>query len=916
MKKKLSVVIALVLTLALSLAFIGCNNDNIKTDDYGTLTVANVTLAEGEEKALEITFSKPEKAEDIEYTFEGDAIEIKDGKVKALKGGVTVSVKAATAHHNATFTVTVTEDFGTMSVENITAVVGEEKEIKVTFSKPEKAENAEYTFEGDAIEIKDGKVKALKGGATVTVTATTAHHSTTFTVTTVEDYGTLTIADIDGVMEGTTGVDIEYTFSNPAHAEEITYTFDGNDIEIVNGKINVLVGGKTITVTAKTAHHETTFTVTTLIDYGELNFADVYAWVGYPASELDYKFSKPERKETFTYKYDATKLTIDTEKNTVTALAAGDVEVTVESEHFADKFTVHAEQVNKNESCYTVPADFNTRIASKLTEYKNNGNDGKTTLFIGDSFFDERWFWTDFNRTYAGKDALIAGVSSSTTYDWEHFTETFLKNVSPKQVAMHMGTNNVYDDKKSATETVSSLQRMFYLMHEAMPETHIYWFNISQRSYGDNEIATVTAVNSAMKKWAEGRTWFTLIDTSSKLTSEMLRDDVHPKLEYYSVFVNALKDAGVVIEDAPVKQGVGFSAGVYNKEAKTYKLETTARTRAYLMDGAASYDGNFVVSGTVKSSANGNNPWTEFIVNKTPEDNWFGEANALPVSNITFAGNGSSEIWGYKANGKRDSVATVDVNSYTFTVIAYNGSVLFKVNNGVKAYTDADILDTYFGFGAENATLEVSNLSVIISDDVAVRAKYDELAPTPSASIDDITRTVDQSIGQQAWDAEYKGKKLNCNYVISGKLDVTALGDNPHVQFKFEGDGNRILLWDNPGDGSLKLKCAVNGNYDALGNVPDNAKYQKKSNETLTLTWKLVVTNSDAYLYINDELRLVWKNIPGNTLNLSSEHVACKFYDMSAKTLADDKAEYEQIISDMQTTIDAYASNSAGVYRA
>ena len=738
MKKKLSVVIAIILTLALSLAFTGCDNDTSKTEDYGTLTVTNVTLAEGEEKNLEITFSKPEKAEPVEYTFEGDAIEIKDGKVKALKGGVTVAVNAETEHHKANFTVTVTENYGTMSVENITANVGEEKEINVTFSKPEKAEPVEYTFEGDAIEIKDGKIKALKGGETVTVTATTAHHTATFTVTIAEDYGTLTVNDIEGVMEGTTGVDIEYTFSNPAYAEEITYTFDGNDIEIVNGKINVLVGGKTVTVTAKTSHHETTFTVTTLIDYGELNFTDVYAWVGYPASELDYEFSKPERKETFTYKYDATKLTIDAEKNTVKALVAGDVEVTVESEHFADKFTVHAEQVNKNDACYTVPADFNTRIAGKLAEYRNKGNDGHTTLFIGDSFFDERWFWTDFNRTYAGKDALIAGVSSSTTYDWEHFTQTFLKNVSPKQIAMHMGTNNVYDDKKSATETVSSLQRMFYLMHDAMPQTHIYWFNISQRSYGDSEIGIVATVNSTMKKWAANREWITLIDTSSKLTNDMLRDNVHPKLEYYSVFVNALKDAGAVIEDAPA----------------------------------------------------------------------------------------------------------------------------------------------------------------------------------PSASIEDLDRTVDQRINEGAWTAEYKGKILNRNYVISGKIDVTAVGNNPHIHFKFDGDGNRILLWDNPGDGSLKLKCAVNGNYDALGTVPNNAKYQIKSGEKLTLTWKLVVTDNDAYLYINGELRMVWKNIPGNSVNLSSEAVACKFYDMTAKTLADDKAEYEKIISDMKSTIDAYKNNTAGVYRA
>ena len=914
MKKKLSVVIAIILTLALSLAFTGCDNDTSKTEDYGTLTVANVTLAEGEEKNLEITFSKPEKAEPVEYTFEGDAIEIKDGKVKALKGGVTVAVNAETEHHKANFTVTVTENYGTMSVENITANVGEEKEINVTFSKPEKAEPVEYTFEGDAIEIKDGKIKALKGGETVTVTATTAHHTATFTVTIAEDYGTLTVNDIEGVMEGTTGVDIEYTFSNPAYAEEITYTFDGNDIEIVNGKINVLVGGKTVIVTAKTSHHETTFTVTTLIDYGELNFTDVYAWVGYPASELDYEFSKPERKEAFTYKYDATKLTIDAEKNTVKALVAGDVEVTVESEHFADKFTVHAEQVNKNDACYTVPADFNTRIAGKLAEYRNKGNDGHTTLFIGDSFFDERWFWTDFNRTYAGKDALIAGVSSSTTYDWEHFTQTFLKNVSPKQIAMHMGTNNVYDDKKSATETVSSLQRMFYLMHDAMPQTHIYWFNISQRSYGDSEIGIVATVNSAMKKWAANREWITLIDTSSKLTNDMLRDNVHPKLEYYSVFVNALKDAGAVIEDAPVKEGVGFTAGTYNKDAKTFTTSSGTRTGAVLTDGGVAYSGNFAISGTAKiTEQNDGRHFFELLVSGTGNHDWYSNDSALPAANIVFS-DGRSEIWGYRSGGSRDSLSKVDVKAFTFTVIAYNGSVLFKSGSAVKVYTDADIKDTYFSFGAENIQLEVNNLSVTISDDVAIRAKYDQLAPTPSASIDDIERDKGQGVNDQPVNINYKNHDLRKNYVLSGKVDVTDCANNAHLVIGWDTFSDRLLLWDNQSDGNFKVGYAYNG--DHKNDAPSNAIYTKETGKTLTLEWKIVVTNSDAYFYVNGDLRLIWKGIPAKALLITSEHATCKFYDMTAKTLADDKAEYEKIISDMKSTIDAYKNNAAGVYRA
>lgn len=479
---------------------------------------------------------------------------------------------------------------------------------------------------------------------------------------------------------------------------------------------------------------------------------------------------------------------------------------------------------------------------------------------------------------------------------------------------MHMGTNNVYDDKKSATETVSSLQRMFYLMHDAMPQTHIYWFNISQRSYGDSEIGIVATVNTAMKKWAANREWITLIDTSSKLTNDMLRDNVHPKLEYYSVFVNALKDAGAVIEDAPVKEGVGFTAGTYNKDAKTFNLKTNARTRAYLMDGASEYSGNFVVSGTAKTSANGNNPWTEFIINKAPADDWFSAANALPVSNITFASNGNSAIWGYKAAGGRDTLATVDITSYTFTVIAYNGSVLFKVNDSVKVYTDTDIKDTYFGFGTENAELGITNLSVTISDDVAIRAKYDQLAPTPSASIEDIVRTKSQSVGDYPWTAEYKGKTLNRNYVISGKIDITDTSGNPHVGFDFDTYANRILLWDNQTNGQYKVGYAYNG--DHKNDAPANAIYTKETGKTLTLEWKIVVTNSDAYFYVNGDLRLVWKNIPGNSLTLNTQAMDAKFYDMTAKTLADDKAEYEKIISDMQSTIDAYKNNTAGVYRA
>ena len=910
MKKKLSVIIAIMLTFALSFAFAACYEE--PKEQFGTLTIENVTLVEGTEAQLNAVFSDATKAEEITYSFEGNDIEIKNGVVKALLGGVTVSVTAKTEHHEATFTVTTLIDYGTLAVENVNLAVGEEKTINAVFSKPNRAEEITYAFEGNAIEIKDGKVKALQGGKIVMVTAATEHIQATFTVTTQYDYGTLTINDVEGAMEGAKGITIEYTFSNPDFAEPIEYTFEGNDIEIVNGRINVLVGGKTIVVTAKTEHHEATFTVTTLIDYGTLTVEDVIAWVGYPASELDFTFSKADYAEPLTFEYDATALTINADKKTVTALKAGEFEVLAKSEHFADRFKVKAETVNKSDSRYNVSADNNNRIAGKLSTYKNMGNDGKTTLFIGDSFFDERWFWTNFDKTYAGKDAIISGVSGSTSYDWEHFTETFLKFVSPKQVAMHMGTNNVYDDKDTAAQAVSALQRMFYVMHNAMPETHIYWFNISQRSYDTDKIAIVSLVNSQMTKWAKGRTWLTVIDTSSKLTNDMLKDNVHPKLEYYSVFVDALKDAGAVIEDAPVKEGVGFTMGQYDKENKTFTLKTTARARAYITDGGEAYSGNFAVSGTAKSSANGNNPWTEFIINKAPADDWFSASNALPVSNITFASSGKSAIWGYRAGDKtaeRETIATVNVNSYAFAVIAYNGSVLFKVNDRVKVYTDADFKNTYFGFGAENAELAITNLSIVISDDVAVRAKYDELAPSH-----DIVRDKGQSVNDLCVTVNYKNHDLRKNFVLSGKVDITDAANNSHLVWGWDTFSDRFLLWDNQTNGQYKVGYAYNGGHK--NDAPANAIYTKEAGKTLTLEWKVVVTDSDAYFYVNDALRLVWKGIPDKSFLITSEHVTVKFYDMSAKTSADDSQEYAAVIAAMQSTIDAYKNNAAGVYRA
>ena len=112
-------------------------------------------------------------------------------------------------------------------------------------------------------------------------------------------------------------------------------------------------------------------------------------------------------------------------------------------------------------------------------------------------------------------------------------------------VVVDLGTNNFYDDKRSTADTVSDLQRLFTLMHDRMPDTHIYYFSIAQRL--DTAFAgNVSAVNDRMEEWCRYKDWITFIDVEEQVTVDKLRDDhVHPLPETYrDIYLPALRAAG------------------------------------------------------------------------------------------------------------------------------------------------------------------------------------------------------------------------------------------------------------------------------------------------------------------------------------------------------------------------------------
>ena len=346
------------------------------------------------------------------------------------------------------------------------------------------------------------------------------------------------------------------------------------------------------------------------IDRGELVIRDAFAWVGYPDAKFFPAFSDEQYKEDLTYEYDTTGLTINAETCTITALKKGDYKVTAKSEHFSTVFNVKVQEINTTDAKFSA-ANYASAAADRKAQWAEKGNDGKTTLFIGDSFFDTG-FWSSFySAEYAGKDALCLGISATTTYDWEEWLDGWLGETAPKNIVMHVGTNNVYDDNEATLLALSAYQRLFTLMHEKFPTTHIYWFGVTQRSYDDVKIAYVNEINAGMKYWCDNLDFITYIDTPALITKDMLKDNVHPKLEYYKVFVDELAKTDIVIEDAPPAPVVPDAtiADISFAKSQTIAAGTGLSTIKY-----KGFDlvNDYVVSGKLDIISVGTNPHVQF----------------------------------------------------------------------------------------------------------------------------------------------------------------------------------------------------------------------------------------------------------------------------------------------------------------
>lgn len=298
----------------------------------------------------------------------------------------------------------------------------------------------------------------------------------------------------------------------------------------------------------------------TPIDYGTMTIDDLTLYSNFPNKPV-VTFSNPEYAVAYDeveYSFNSNSISYDGEYFKVNSVNKT-VTVTATTEYHTTEFTITTRNYVAACKDQSNANTYLNRVNQNETYWKNAGSMTSGTLFIGDSFFDTQ-FWSNFYDLYVGNNAYTNGVSSSTTTDWEIWAGRLIYPMNPKNIVMHCGTNNLFDDFESANQTIKNTQRLLDTIHYHLPNTKIYYFAIEPRSYGiggisyfdENSYNKIITVNEAMKAYCEQNDFMVFLDvTSHCYTSGMnvnhsfFRDGCHPTLENYLVYANALKDAGL-----------------------------------------------------------------------------------------------------------------------------------------------------------------------------------------------------------------------------------------------------------------------------------------------------------------------------------------------------------------------------------
>ena len=241
---------------------------------------------------------------------------------------------------------------------------------------------------------------------------------------------------------------------------------------------------------------------------------------------------------------------------TVAALSPGSAEVRADWEGKYHKFFVSIRDALEIESKVGDISNANN-LWNGLAQRQEGmasytGDMNSLTLFAGDCFLDERLFLPDFDTRFAGDNVYSIALSGSTADQWKSFIEEF-PGCHPASLVLCIGTNDVRRGKPVST-VVYLIESLVERIHQNMPDTVIYWWNIMPHLESDEAYYRIAAVNAAMEEYAKQDDRFVVVDCYGAVTDAngiadpaFYRDPLHPNREGYDLLFQKTFEAGLVI---------------------------------------------------------------------------------------------------------------------------------------------------------------------------------------------------------------------------------------------------------------------------------------------------------------------------------------------------------------------------------
>lgn len=172
-------------------------------------------------------------------------------------------------------------------------------------------------------------------------------------------------------------------------------------------------------------------------------------------------------------------------------------------------FNVHVKADTGLQSPGTILTSFNTMFEDFSSRPFETD---KMTFFVGDSFFDTRYFYTDFYTRFAGENAACLGVGSTMSWQW-YWVGQKLSRYQPENIVVHVGTNDLHAAGAVVDGVYNDIVNMFARWHENMPNTNMYWFTIEPRVNQDTNRVRIQELNGKVSAWAADKNWLTVIDS-------------------------------------------------------------------------------------------------------------------------------------------------------------------------------------------------------------------------------------------------------------------------------------------------------------------------------------------------------------------------------------------------------------------